>query len=300
MFGAAQQELQVSVTAPAVGCAPWPKSTGPPYRLFSLTADGTAVQSIRLNCSDDKCVNCDVYTPAGEHPVGECLALGSTVGIVGSVVAYPVDQGPCLASLRGRSANHGIYSAEFGAGATNCHTPTTDDSSVVTLRHWGQLTATPTCVAEEMTGRFASLSLNGTGHGATVTGFMNCPNGSCTTQQCHAHVNAQFGICSRYNITQNGAVTATATIVFQDVAGLSGCLQSNPPAQPSSRPLNYPAIVIGSTLGACAIIWLIVSSIYCKGNKRPYGGRNMQGDEEARSPLFSGADLNASYASVDG
>lgn len=291
VFGTVKQELQVTVAPAASGCTLWP---GAGFRLVNLSTDGRYVDAVRLNCSDSLCQHCEYAVDAVTFPVGECMPLKGS-DTLGSVLVYPMDEGICLASLAGRPDDHGLYSAEYNF-SDSCANPTVAKNFAVTLRHWGQKTTVPQCLQEDFGGDYASLVLSGGGSvGATtqVSGVLGCPTNSCTPVSCSAAVNAAvIGRCSRLNTTAKG----NSSIVFQSVAALTGCR----PAAPSGsdpRPLNYPLVVIGSTLGAFALIWLIVSTIYCK--QRPARTVNMQG-EEAASPLFSGVDLNTSYSSIDG
>jgi len=298
MVGAPGQQLEVSAVSPSNSCRPW---TGPGggYRLFNLTADGSAVDTVRLNCSDAACTQCGYSAVAGPQPLDSCLPLIRSGGayVPSSVAVYRVDRGICLSSLHGRSAVTGMFSADYGT-VPQCGLPSTDDGTTVVLRQWGELSDAPKCQVDPVTNTYAALAVFAAGNLTRIQGRFDCPTAACAAETCRSTVNGFLDSCMEYNATVGNNITVSATIRFQNVATLDGCQgDPNPGSGGDGRNPNYGAIVIGATLGAFALVWTIVASLFCR-QKRQLPDRGIQGDEVS-SPLFSAETAaNTSYNSI--
>eukprot|EP00041_Stephanoeca_diplocostata_P008806 m.131912 g.131912 ORF g.131912 m.131912 type:complete len:194 (-) comp17485_c0_seq3:442-1023(-) len=124
--------------------------------------------------------------------------------------------------------------------------------------------------------------------GKKIAGKFLC-NASCMS--CAVAFNGSLGECLTTSDNRSLVVNDVAAVQTCGAAATSTTSSPDPGAS-TDHGQAWTATVIGSTLGAFAVVWLVASAVFCRGTP-PEATQTLQGDPGTQSSVSYGALKNS-------
>eukprot|EP00041_Stephanoeca_diplocostata_P008807 m.131918 g.131918 ORF g.131918 m.131918 type:complete len:370 (-) comp17485_c0_seq4:442-1551(-) len=277
----------------------------PMYRFVNVS--NSTVYSIKENCSDSQCTNCAFETPPGfAGPIGydHCIPFGRrNDSATGFRANHPFEYvsamlymatAPCMGTTV--QPKHRIRRTPTVGRATSIYTtifPEKEKCSKAgvpaTLVWFDNITSASPCQVMpvgSLPGSLEYYSIHT--DGKKIAGKFLC-NASCMS--CAVAFNGSLGECLTTSDNRSLVVNDVAAVQTCGAAATSTTSSPDPGAS-TDHGQAWTATVIGSTLGAFAVVWLVASAVFCRGTP-PEATQTLQGDPGTQSSVSYGALKNS-------
>lgn len=256
----------IMIEQAASGCTQNVLST---FQFIKLS--GNAVEEVKFNCSNAKCNDCThVSTKAVQ--LGECMTLEHATkpfeakfsALLYTAHGASGSKQPCYGPLEKASAEdtpaNALYVVTYEVSHTCSGVP-------AIARRYDNVTSTKNCVFQQGSDAFHQLTRNG----SHIEGGVECNSTACDT--CAMSINASLTQCTNTSGQRSYEVRQ-----LRDIESCSPPPSGPPQGSGNTHGQAWTAMVIGSTLGAAAVVWLLLSAVFCRGKKSVQYGSLQAGE----------------------